>query len=230
MGQCFFTSQYLYGSNHKYINQVFTQAKEFEENHRLKRFAEIFLEHYPMSEMNEEQISNLIFHIKNAHEFFSKNFTGAISIRTYSPDFITDDHRETIIEIHTKDMPFLVDSVLAEVKRLGLGVYKGIYPMFSTERSDSGELKDFECAYEKKGESEKRESFIHLHITYQKDDFFLANIKERLFKILQNVHLAVEDWREMTVKLQKARDNSILEASNSILLSFSSFSNFTFLI
>ncbi|MGN6460661.1 MAG: NAD-glutamate dehydrogenase, partial [Pseudolabrys sp.] len=67
-----------------------------------------------------------------------------------------------VIEIVNDDMPFLVDSVMAELAAQGLSVRLVAHPMFTVERDSSGKLTAFRGAAAVNGAA--RESFIHIHV------------------------------------------------------------------
>src|SRR4051812_44091999 len=73
-----------------------------------------------------------------AHEawtFFSARKPGAVNIRFESPDASLGDHLKTIsvIEIINDDMPFLVDSVMAEFTERGLDIRLVAHPIIAAE-------------------------------------------------------------------------------------------------
>ena len=47
----------------------------------------------------------------------------------------------SVLEISNDDMPFLVDSILAELQARGLGVLALLHPIFKTERDGAGQLR-----------------------------------------------------------------------------------------
>ena len=48
----------------------------------------------------------------------------------------------TVVEIITDDMPFLVDSITAEINRRGLGVHLAIHPVLRMRRTKAGTLSE----------------------------------------------------------------------------------------
>ena len=69
----------------------------------------------------------------------------------------------SVIEIVNDDMPFLVDSVMAELTERGLAARLVVHPILAVERDKAGKL----TAPPKEAGNDKdetRESFIHIHV------------------------------------------------------------------
>ena len=105
-----------------------------------------------------------------------------------------------VIEILTDDMPFLVDLVLAELNDRGLGVSLVLHPVFAVERDPGGKLKSLYDVLPSPG-SGRRESFQHIHVAPIEDEARRAKVIEALSVVLDQVRLAVQDWRAMLVRL-----------------------------
>src|ERR1044071_2939532 len=78
--------------------------------------------------------------------------TGAERIKTVS-----------IIEMINNDMPFLLDSVMAELTQQGVDVRLVLHPIFTVERDSAGTLIGFRGDGPAVGFA-LRESFIHVHV------------------------------------------------------------------
>ncbi len=76
------------------------------------------------------------------HQLASRRRAGTANVRVYLPT--VDEHGwstgHTVVEIVNDDMPFLVDSVTAELSRQGRGIHLVIHPTFSVRRDDEGNL------------------------------------------------------------------------------------------
>ena len=122
---------------------------------------------------------------------------GTAKIRVYNP-VISDDgwtSSHTVVEIVNDDMPFLVDSVTAELNRQQLAVHLVIHPIMDVERDADGRLVDT-------GEGTRlRESFMHVQVDEQMAPDRLAAIRGGLERVLGDVRAAVEDWGKMRARL-----------------------------
>jgi len=92
----------------------------------------------------------------------------------------------------------LVDSIIAELNRLGLTAHLVIHPVIAVRRDRRGQLLGLAAA---KPEDAVNESFIQCWITRQPDDR-LKEIERALDAVLAEVRAAVEDWRPMREKLE----------------------------
>ena len=68
---------------------------------------------------------------------------GTPNVRVYNPQFDVDGWQSThtAIEVVTDDMPFLTDSVTAELNRGGYGVHLIIHPVIAVRRDEEGRLR-----------------------------------------------------------------------------------------
>ncbi len=110
----------------------------------------------------------------------------------------------SVLEIVNDDMPFLVDSVMAELAERGVDVRLVVHPVFAVARDPEGRLTDFKSA-DLKGPAPQstpapgvlRESFIHIHVGRIDDDAERNAIVTALVQVLADVRLCVQDWRAM---------------------------------
>ncbi|MBL0318878.1 MAG: NAD-glutamate dehydrogenase [Alphaproteobacteria bacterium] len=147
---------------------------------------------------------------ESLYEFSSKRKVGASKIRIYNPK--TEENgwtsHYTIIEMVNDDMPFIIDSVSSALNRLGYQVYLLIHPVLSIKRDTKGEIKGL-LPYNSKGEEVKRESVVHIQITYLSDKKYHKLLESMLHEVLTKTRFAVEDWKHMLKQL----DREILELS-----------------
>ena len=113
--------------------------------------------------------------------------------------------RITIVEVINDNMPFLLDSTLAEVAEQGLALRLVAHPILSVDRGPTGEF--VELKGEAQGQlqpGERRESFIHLHLDPIED----AAMREWLLQGLDRVHAevrrAVSDFPSMRARVFEA--------------------------
>ena len=80
---------------------------------------------------------------RDASAFFATRKQGSPKIRFEPPDAAQGDRLKTVsvIEIVNDDMPFLVDSVMAELTERGLDIRLVAHPIAAIERDKSGKLK-----------------------------------------------------------------------------------------
>ncbi len=114
----------------------------------------------------------------------------------------------TVLEIINDNMPFLLDSTLAEVVDQGYEPYLVAHPILAVERDAEGNL--VRLVGEATGAARlavKRESFIHIHLPRIDD----PETREKLIGSMRLVHkdvgLAVHDWPGMRGRITELVQN-----------------------
>src|SRR5690349_2086465 len=109
----------------------------------------------------------------------------------------------SVLEVANDDMPFLVDSILAELQARGQAVLALWHPIFKTERDKSGQLRRVLGAGDAGWNDGHQESYIAvllpaLSVAAAKE------IETAISAILAEVRLAVSDWGKMRARLETA--------------------------
>jgi glutamate dehydrogenase len=102
----------------------------------------------------------------------------------------------SVIEIVTDDMPFLVDSVMAELADHGLDIRLVVHPVFTLQRDPEGHLAVFGGDTPGR-DGMLRESVMQIHIAQVADETRRADVVQAIEQVLSQVRLAVQDWRPM---------------------------------
>ena len=133
------------------------------------------------------------------------------NIRAYNPGAKNaswaSDH--SVIEIVTDDMPFLVDSVSAELTRRELPIHLVIHPICKVRRNKAGAVQDIL----ERGHVDidaRPESFMHFQIA-QQPDRTLSEIAASLKSVLNDVRASVEDWRPMRERMETIIEDLAVE-------------------
>ena len=136
-------------------------------------------------------------------EFAKVRKPGRPKLRLFNPSEQRHGYQSayTIIEMVNDDMPFLVDSVSAAIKRHGLAIHMTVHPIFRVKRDARGRL----TSLEKPGsDSGKYESYIRFVVDRDADKHSLDLLEHELTKVLADVRVAVRDWRKMRDKILEA--------------------------
>jgi len=105
---------------------------------------------------------------------------------------------ESVLEIVNDDMPFLVDSVLAELADRGIDVRFVVHPVLTVVRDDAGRLIALKDA--KTAPGALRESVIYIHLEPIDDEGRRADIVAAIERVLADIRLCVADWRGVCLK------------------------------
>src|SRR5262249_56918336 len=114
---------------------------------------------------------------------------------------------DSVLEIVNDDMPFLVDSVLAELAERGIEVRFVVHPVLTLVRDGAGRLTAFKGA--KPAAGALRESVIYIHIERIDEEARRAEIVEAIERVLADVRVCVLDWRGVM-----ARVADVIHATN----------------
>lgn len=126
---------------------------------------------------------------------------GCHSIRLVDPPEL---EALTLIEVINDDMPFLLDSTLAELSDQGTELRLVAHPVFQAQRDAQGRLISFGFDVGA-GESHiPKESVIHIHIARLGSPEQRARLVEGLNKLYDDARLAVTDWPLMRERLARA--------------------------
>ena len=118
------------------------------------------------------------------------------------------DSQNTIIEVITDDMPFIVDSLVAEINNLGFEVETIINRVVCVNRDGNGKIKQI---YAKNPNNDKfhKESILHFSISYTAVSESLEILEQRILYILELVKIAVSDWAAMLDKLEEIKNQTL---------------------
>lgn len=124
-----------------------------------------------------------------------------IKIRIYNPEPETHHWHSThsIIEIVVDDMPFLVSSVLMELDRQKIKVYRLNHPTLRSERDNTGQLQSIGTH-----QAILVEAVIRIEIDRQADHSDMEKVASGIRNIVDDVYKVVSDWEAMQARLNEA--------------------------
>ncbi|TRZ68373.1 MAG: NAD-glutamate dehydrogenase [Rhodocyclaceae bacterium] len=133
--------------------------------------------------------------------FASRCMPGNPLVRVYNPRRAEHGWQSThtVIEIVSKDMPFLVDSITMEVNRQGLTPHLIIHPIMKLVRDADGRLQAI--SEERDDSPGGYESIIHVEVDRRTGVDQLEELRRGLGEVLGDVLAAVQDWPRMKQRL-----------------------------
>ncbi|HEY5597925.1 MAG TPA: NAD-glutamate dehydrogenase, partial [Kiloniellales bacterium] len=163
-----------------------------------ERFVREFYAHVPPDDIIKEGADNLYGAAMSLWSHAQVRKVGTAKVRVYNPR--PDEHgwasTHSIVEIVNDDMPFLVDSVTAEIARAGAEVLLIIHPILGIARNGKGKI----AMLGEQSKAAAGESFMHVQISEQPSERH-GEIATGLSKVLADVRASVEDWRAMRRRL-----------------------------
>jgi glutamate dehydrogenase len=161
-------------------------------------FLRLFYANVPPDDIIDEAPDNLYGAALALLGFAQQRPSDEAKVRVYNPRLEEHGWRSshTIVEIVNDDMPFLVDSVTAELNRADARVRLVIHPIVQAERDGEGHLAKL---LDETGEpvGACKESYMHVQISEQPQDR-LEDIRLGLESVLSDVRASVEDWKSMS--------------------------------
>ena len=171
-----------------------------------ERFVRQFYAQVPPDDIIEEGADNLFGAAMSLWTHAQVRAAGTSKVRVYNPR--QDEHgwksTHSVVEIVNDDMPFLVDSVTAEINRLGAEVFLIIHPILNVKRNGKRKLTALADPGRASGGA-AGESFMHVQISEQPSERH-AKIAADLTQVLADVRASVEDWQAMRFSLRAIID------------------------
>jgi glutamate dehydrogenase len=172
-----------------------------------------YYRHASLEDLAERDPVDLAGAALSHRQLASSRPQGTANVRVFTPT--VDEHAwscgHTVVEIVTDDMPFLVDSVSAELSRQDRAIHLVVHPQVVVRRDIAGallEVLDVSVNGWSSGEHVRDslvESWIHVEIDRETDPAHVEQIAARLHDVLEDVRVSVEDWPRMQ---QRARDTA----------------------
>ena len=188
----------------KLVAGVVTQARKQAGKPEAKILARLvprYFKHVPPDDIVGERPRVLLGLVRSHWSLGSTRTPGRARVRVYNPRDQRDGWHSphTVVEIVNDDMPFLVDSVTAELNRQGLIVHLVIHPLLTVRRRRSGKRLEL-VEPDTTALASIDESYMHIQVSEQPDDR-LEEIQAGVERVLADVRAAVEDWQPMRQKI-----------------------------
>jgi glutamate dehydrogenase len=186
-----------------------------------QQFVRQLYAHVPPEDVLGDTPENLAGAAMSLWRFAARRNPGEPAIRVYHPTFEEEgwESSHTVVEIVNDDMPFLVDSVAAELQHLGADIHLLIHPIIPVRRDAEGRLLGLAtgtapavsaaavsavsattaASAEPEGGHEVRESWMLVEVTAQPAARH-EEIRRQLLAVLADVRVAVADWQAMRAR------------------------------
>ncbi|MFP5346081.1 MAG: NAD-glutamate dehydrogenase, partial [Actinomycetes bacterium] len=188
----------------------------------LGRFLARYYRHVADEDLRQRDPVDLAGAALSHKQLAAHRVQGTSNVRVLTPS--VDEHGwqtgHTVVEIVSADMPFLVDSVTAELSRQGRAIHLVIHPTVVVRRDVSGnllEVLDVSASSVATGDRDpswpddaRVESWMHLEIDRVTHADELTEIAESLTRVLADVRAAVEDWPKMRQAARQVADELAL--------------------
>jgi glutamate dehydrogenase len=171
---------------------------------QVETFVRQFYANVPVADIAQDSPEDLFCAALSLWHFAHKRQAGTAKVRVFNPH--QDEHgwrsSHTMVEIVNDDMPFLVDSVTAELARQDLDVHLVVHPIMRIARDKSGQMTEI-------GKADAQsvglpESVMQIRTTQVAQPEKLEEVKRGIEAVLTDVRNAVNDFQGMRARLREA--------------------------
>jgi glutamate dehydrogenase len=161
----------------------------------------LYYRYIPPEEVTDTDPVDLVGIVRTHRDLAARRVPGRPAVRVYNPDADTDGWRTagTVVQLVTDDMPYLVESVSAELVRSGLQVHRVIHPIVVVSRDVTGGLRDIltDADADDPPADALAESWMSIEVDLITDGNRSREIETRLLSVLNDVREVVEDTDRM---------------------------------
>src|SRR5450759_1306413 len=185
-------------------SQVIHSAAELADKaggERLEPFLRRYYRHVATEDLLTRGAEDIFGAAMSHRELAADRPVGTANVHVFTPTIEEQGWScgQTVIEIVTDDMPFLVDSVTAELSRQERPFHLVIHPQLVVRRDAAGALQEILDVDEMAGAEFGAgiESWMHVEIDRVPREADRETIAKSLVRVLSDVRESVEDWPKM---------------------------------
>ncbi len=204
----------------------------------LAAFSKAFYQRVPVEDMEGWSAKDLHNVIASLYAAAETRKPHRQNVRVFTPEQKRDGWHapHSVIQMINDDMPFIIDSVTAELAAQNLTVEVMFHPIVQAERAKGGKLKDVRA---EKSRGYITESHVYIQLEQMLSQDAADKLEKRLNAVLDDVRAATGDWKNLMVRMDDvvrsleassndpARPDDLSEAYD--FLRYLQNSNFTFL-
>jgi glutamate dehydrogenase len=174
----------------------------------LHEFLSRYYRHVAIEDLRDRDPVDLVGAALSHRQLAAFRPQGVANVRVFTPS--VDEHAwacgHTVVEIVTDDMPFLVDSINAELSRLDRAIHLVVHPQVAVRRDVTGNLLQVldlpasGFATVDHPRDALLESWTHVEIDRVTHPGELDEIATNLRRVLEDVRVSVEDWPRMRLR------------------------------
>jgi glutamate dehydrogenase len=155
----------------------------------------------PAEELSTAEPAELAAVVRSHLALAAERVRGRALVRLLNPTVAEDgwSSRDTVIQIVTDDMPYLVDSVVAELACIKVSVRRLVHPIVLVRRDLTGNLREVLTGNPEGVPTDAvGESWMYVNVGRVADPGWAREVERRLLAVLTDVREVVEDTQRMT--------------------------------
>ncbi len=187
------------------IGQALESRPGFRQTELARGYLAAYFRRVPLEEMSRENPEVLASIIASQLKFIARRAIGETLIRVYNPNRRKHgwESEHTIIEMVNDDKPFLVDSATLALAEMNFDVHLIVHPVIRVRRNKNSRLT---AVTNRDDDKAIAESVVQIQINRQTQPEVLEEIEQRLREALEDVNVAVADWRAMVKVATETRE------------------------
>ncbi|HLD84459.1 MAG TPA: NAD-glutamate dehydrogenase, partial [Coxiellaceae bacterium] len=215
-------------TDHSSINSLINKVIKYSDSCSIEKkqrkqftsFVRLYFSHASLNDLKHRPVAEL-FGMVHSHWLLvcKPQQSGKRVLHVFNPTVEKDGWHSThtVIELVTKDMPFVVDSMRMAMNRLDITVHLMVYTGgIQVSRDAAGNVTKIDMYEHDQKNTASVESPVYMEIDRQTDPVVLSNLKTQLQMALDDVRHAVEDWHKIRERVVASID--VLRFSKAPLL------------
>jgi glutamate dehydrogenase len=178
------------------IEQLVQERLPPERAETVQAFAKAYLRRLAADADDDGHDSEALYHeVLGAFELAASRDGAPMAVRAFNPTRAEHGYepRGSVLETNTEDLPFLVDSVSAELQARGLGIVRVLHPIVGTERSPDGGI----ARILHPSGAPATESVMHFELDRRLAPEDLADLEDAVRRVLADVRRVVRDFPKL---------------------------------
>ena len=173
---------------------------------KMQSFAKLFFEHYPIDELRGHDINDVFGMLYDSYQFISTAHKQRPKIRVFNPSLDDDNwlSNNTVVMVHCREMPFLIDSVRLALANADIEIKAVKNIVAKVERDESGQLYEL-LPVGSKDKNVEKELLIYLEISRHNKVKDTKAIAASIKNSIADVNLVNKDYVKIINALQKLR-------------------------
>ncbi|HVS33867.1 MAG TPA: NAD-glutamate dehydrogenase [Thermoanaerobaculia bacterium] len=168
----------------------------------IEHFVRRYFAHVAPDDIIYTSLETLLGGALSLWELGAERKPGVPRVRLFNPSVEKNGWglEHTVVEVVNDDMPFLVDSVSAEITRRDRKIHLLLHPVLRVVRDSKGKRREVMDTLSATSDVVV-ESYMHFEIDQETEAAELESIRKGIEEVLEQVRLAVADWLTMRERL-----------------------------
>jgi glutamate dehydrogenase len=181
------------------VEQLVEERLPPERAEAVREFARAYLRR--LSGVEDGHDPEALYHeVLGAFELAAARDGAPMAVRAINPTREAHGYQTagSVVETNTADLPFLVDSVTAELNARGLGIVRVLHPIVGTERDQQGGI----ARVMHPSGAPSTESVMHFELDRRLSPEELADLEDAVRSVLADVRRVVRDFEPMRERIE----------------------------